>query len=610
MVNQQFTNSKAFNDLRSLLPSVFQGPNFNAVLAGLAEGDQFNQNNATAVFQNSFILTAAGTSLDVLLGSRGFSRPDLYGISDDSYRNLWIKGYNFANKVEGIENILSIGYLPVYTLPSVLSGISENYDVSLGGQLQFSVDGTPAIITINTSNFDNSTSVTAQELAMELTSLCEAGNINAFFEDYFDETTNTIKVRLYSQTLGPSGSIQITGGQVQNYLQFNSAITNTQDNSTQYTITVSGDTVKWAWTAGTKPPLSGLIPGYSYVNIYGTEINALNRGSFPITAAVNSSLTDSSGYFQYISTMSFAQTVTLSSSKSVQFFNPVKERVMDQKSFATISQIKPNSSTVYLPASTDMLERTPTTGGSFLTDNIYTLNHTSGTFLPNESIVGSVSLASGWVISGSNLSTSISLITNTTFTTNELITGQESNISCTLNTITSSFDPVVVGPFAFDPTQPEIVNFSLTLGQSIFPNQSLTAIVVSSTQNISQTGFVYVGASLDTFEGPIGYSLAVGDLLIIDASYVFRYYHGSGELLNLTLQKTPTSLLDYEGIVYSAILSDVANTRAFLEKVIQFVYPAGIELNLKIEYPLEGGFISQELIEYIYGDDSDAIQNL
>lgn len=607
MANQQIT---AFQQLRALLPAVFQGPGFNAVLDAIGTGDQFNQNNANAVFQNSFVATASGESLDVLLGSRGVSRPDLYGISDDSYRNLWIKGYNFSNKTLGIEQVLSVGYLPVYTLPSVLSGVSENYDVSLGGNLQFSVDGNPATITIDTSNFDDSTNVTAQELAMELTSLCEAGNINAYLEDYYDEVTNTTKVRLYSQTLGPSGSIQVTGGQVQNYLQFNSAITNTQDATTQYTITSTGDTVKFAWTGGTKPPLSGLVPNYSYVNIYGTEFNTLNRGTFPITVAVNSSLTDSSGYFQFINTVSFAQTVTLSSSKSVQFFNPVKERVMDQQSFATISQIKPNSSTVYLPASTDMLERTPTTGGSFLTDNIYTLNHTSGSFLPNESIVGAVSKASGWVISGSNLSTSVSLITNNTFTVNELITGQESNISCTLNTITSSFNLTVTGPFCFDPTQPEIVNFSLTLGQTIFPNQTLTAIVVSSTQNISQTGFVYVGASLDTFEGPIAYSLAVGDLLIIDASYVFQYYHGSGELLNLTLQKTPTDLLSINGIVYSAILSDVANTRAFLEKVITFIYPTGIELNLQIEYPLEGGFISDELIRYIYGPDDDATQDL
>jgi hypothetical protein len=63
-------------------------------------------------------------------------------------------------------------------------------------------------------------------------------------------------------------------------------------------------------------------------------------------------------------------------------------------------------------------------------------------------------------------------------------------------------------------------------------------------------------------------------------------------------------------MVYSAILSDVANTRAFLEKVITFIYPTGIELNLQVEYPLEGGFISDELIRYIYGPDDDLTQDL
>ena len=50
MANQQIT---AFQQLRALLPAVFQGPGFNAVIDAIGVGDQFNQNNANAVFQNS-----------------------------------------------------------------------------------------------------------------------------------------------------------------------------------------------------------------------------------------------------------------------------------------------------------------------------------------------------------------------------------------------------------------------------------------------------------------------------------------------------------------------------------------------------------------------------
>lgn len=606
MSNQSLSS---FYQLRALLPNVFQGPGFDAVLAGISTGDEFNQQNAIAVFQDSFVSTASGESLDILLGSRGFSRPDLIGISDEAYRQLWIQGYCRANLTLGIDNVLAAGYLPVYVLASVLSQQSEPYDLSLGGSLQFSVDGIAANITINPSNFTNSTAVTAQEIAMEISSLCESGNINAYAEDFFDENTNTMKVRFYSETKGPPGSMQVTGGRVQNILQFDTPITNTSDNTTQFTVSATGTLVTYAWTGGTKPPLSYIIPGY-YVNIYGTEFNSNNQGSFVLTSVVNSSLTDGSGYFQYKNDVSFNQAVTLSNASSVQFFNPVKKRVMDQPIFATISQIKPNSSTVYMPASTDILDRDPLTGGSFLTDKTYTVNHSSGSFLPNETIVGSVSSASGWIISNNSLSSSISLITNNTFTANELITGEQSQVSCTISSLSPVFNLSVTGPFLFDSTQPEVVNFSLTLGETIFPNQSLTAIVVSSTQNVSATGYIYVGASLDSFEGPIAYSAAIGDLLITDGSYIFQNYHTPGELLNLTLVKTPTDLLNYNSIVYAAIMSDVANARTFLEQVVEFIYPTGIELNLKVLYPLENNFISDENIRYIYGDDTDVTQDL
>ena len=63
--------NSSFTILRNLLPPVFAGPKFNAVLAGISEGDDFLQQNSIAVYQNSFIVSASGAQLDILLGSRG-----------------------------------------------------------------------------------------------------------------------------------------------------------------------------------------------------------------------------------------------------------------------------------------------------------------------------------------------------------------------------------------------------------------------------------------------------------------------------------------------------------------------------------------------------------
>ena len=263
-----------------------------------------------------------------------------------------------------------------------------------------------------------------KKLPWEISSLCKSGNINAYAEDYFDENTNTIKIRLYTNTIGTQGSVQVTGGQIQNVLQFEEIVTNTSDTTTQFTITATGNKVRFAWTSGTKPPLNNVFPGY-YVNIYGTEFNINNRGSFFLTNVVNSSLTDSSGYFEYTSDTSFTQVVNLSSSNSVLFFNPVKDRVYQQPVFGAITEIQPNSSTVYMPATADVLSRSPLTGGSFLTDEIFILNHSTGTFLDNETIVGQTSGASGYVITTNNLSTSVSMLTNTNFTNGEALYGEE-----------------------------------------------------------------------------------------------------------------------------------------------------------------------------------------
>ena len=99
-----------------------------------------------------------------------------------------------------------------------------------------------------------------------------------------------------------------------------------------------------------------------------------------------------------------------------------------------------------------------------------------------------------------------------------LYTEKKSQTNCTLTSNSSVFNLTVTGPFLLDATVPEITNFNLTLNQTIFQNQSLTSLVVSSTLNVSQSGYVYIGASLDTYEGPIPYIQATGDQLLINSS--------------------------------------------------------------------------------------------
>lgn len=600
MAQQSTTNLSSYQTLRNILVPSFKGPNWDSVLNAIATGNAFIQNLAVNVVQNFYIKTASGYWLDVLLNSNNFSRPDLIGISDSSYKQLWIKAYNHPNTVQGILNALAVGYLPIYTNASLISTQPETYNFSSTQTLMFNVDGNPCTIVIPPSAFQTASKAQAQEVAMYISEQCATNGYNAYADVYLNPLTNLNEVILYTNTLGTQGSVQVVGGSAQNILQFPNVVTNTQTTNTQYTITVNGTTVHWAWTSGTKPPLNSIQSGY-YVNIYGTEFNSANQGTFTLTNVANSNLTDGSGFFEYQSPVSFGQTVTLQSVTSVLFFNPIKNRVFDQNTFASVVETIPGETDVYMPAATTLLFSNPNTGSSFITDTLYYLQYSNTSFTSGETILGLTSFACGYSTSTSNNSMTVSMISNTKFVAGELIYGYTTQYQTTLSTSTPYTHQSVIGPFLFDPTKPEIVNFNVTLNQVIYPNEALTSLLVSSVTNVSNSGYFYVGTGLNSYEGPISYNGISGNYLLVNSSYSFINYHNSGEYVDLTIQKTPTSILTYNTPYFGAILSDVYTARQFLQSVITTIYPAGFNLNLTVLYPSIFG-ISLNDIKYIYGD--------
>ncbi len=180
-------------------------------------------------------------------------------------------------------------------------------------------------------------------------------------------------VKIYSNTLGLSSSVRITGGKAQDILKFSDIVeTYVGANSLPewvVTIDLSRNIVRFTTdTDPTRVDLLGIVAG-DYVNIYGSEFNVGNRGSFPITAVdvtyPGGTLTQ---YFEIENLDAFEQTVTQLDENSMVFYRPFKNTTQKPNSRTVLVAQHDNEIDVSYPATSSVVHRTLETG-SYLHEN-------------------------------------------------------------------------------------------------------------------------------------------------------------------------------------------------------------------------------------------------
>lgn len=250
------------------------------ILAAYQTADDLVSDQARAAFDQYYLSTASGKYLTTRAKDKGVSKPDKLGMQDEDFAQLAISLVNNKLTNVAILNILEKMFGPEAVHAFVETTLEGPFRVFDEGTLTLCVDGKTTIdYIVEIERFRNPLEVTATELATDL---------NSFFDNNvfpaFAEVLNN-KVRIYSNTKGLGSSISVTGGTLQNYLQFNSSVFTTDDpeDALAVTWTITNPEIGVVRLAPSVWPeaFSSLHIG-DYITITGENFPEDLRGSYPI----------------------------------------------------------------------------------------------------------------------------------------------------------------------------------------------------------------------------------------------------------------------------------------------------------------------------------------
>jgi len=210
--------------LQKTLPAIFK-PNINPFIKALigmwANGLEEIQVQVDEVHDQLFIELADGNYLNDLGKNVGVNKPSfvtladgtkelLPGMADSSFRKLIpIMSFYPKQLKYTIISALDLFWGPTYSRSTITANNDEPYDLSGGKFLILKVDGDIDVtITFKDSDFETPAQATVDEVIAVINGTTET--VTAI--SYYNYETASNYVRIYTNTIGTSGSIQITGG--------------------------------------------------------------------------------------------------------------------------------------------------------------------------------------------------------------------------------------------------------------------------------------------------------------------------------------------------------------------------------------------------------------
>lgn len=373
------SNDDAEKIIRKHLSQAMQGDNWNALIAGLAVGDDINWKNAELAFDQLFEVSASGKYLDRLGANRGIQRPIDVGLSDDLYRQLLIALNSNKLTHEALREILAIFYGQDALRAWAETSLEEPFALVDGTTLNWELDETANITTtFSTGQFTHIGAATALEVASVLTKAMADAGSSGYAAAVTNPTTGGKRVRIYSGSLGLKSFVRVTGGTSQPFLHFplykevysgtvnsglgyNWVYTKPSQNVTRLTLTTTGQ------------PLIDIssIQTDDYV-IIGPAVG-VTPGSYHI-AAVSYSWSGASliQSFDLDTDLGFNGTILQQGNNDYRFFTPQKQTTLNGARTVVVAQVQPGQVDIQIPATTQAVSRTARTA-AYGRDNATTL---------------------------------------------------------------------------------------------------------------------------------------------------------------------------------------------------------------------------------------------
>ena len=599
-----------YDRLRQFFNQAIKGPDAEAILHAWSYGDDLLDNNSQAAVQNMFLATAKAEFLDYLTSNVGVIRPNNIGISDDSARNIAAVFIGYKNTENAINDLLKI-YFDLYRTNAYIE--TSNYeDFALADQdnLILEIDGVEAEIVFHSSYFDNIATTPAVEVANYLNNYFLDLKLNAVATVFLNTLVNRNTVRIVTKTQGPAGSIEIKGGTAQKALNFPERLDTAQDSTTQFTISspING-LMRLTWTGGQDPDFD-LVKENDYAIISGVGFNANNKGTFPVVHVVSGP--EDFSYIEVSNVDAVNQSVTLTAASDVLLFNPFKSRIDSRDQYAAVYETVPGELDLIIPASTSVVERTPTTGGSYLTDIAFSFVTSATTsFTLGETVIDTVSKASGIVSSVDGLTLVLGNVQQASgsFSVTGTLYGETSLLSTNFSaTPTQTWLNELTGCYLYDENAYVLTKNNSSLSSVIYAGMNNMIIEVLSTADFDDSGYVTIDFGYDNQEDAVPYIKILNAKQIqIDPSYVFKQNHYAGADVTALLSKDKYEV-STNGDDLGVYLTDVANARQDFVNNLYKIKSAGIFINKEILYPDDYGLpwsgTKYSAIQRVYGDDA------
>lgn len=344
MDNKQKTD-RIFEQLPKFL-NARNDANWSSLVSAIGSEDQRLADLIEEVRKQFFVKTASRPHIDRLAANSNLSRPRFVGMSDTDFRKyIPILSYQPKQVKLIIDQLLDLFFFKEATTAFLSSGLFEPFILKDGWSLQLLVDNIyNENIKFKAADFTDISNATAVEIAA-------AYNRQARYTyavNYFDSVTDQIYVRIFSNTIGAQGAIQVVGGIANIGLQLNGFMSDLgTGNNTQWSVMKIGNQMTFTHSGGVEPGVELLEIG----DVFLSDITG-NQGSFVIT-----SVDVRTKSFTFENILGTAGSFTQNSDRETKFLRPVKVTSYGVPRRALAWETGIGKITVELPATPPIVQR-------------------------------------------------------------------------------------------------------------------------------------------------------------------------------------------------------------------------------------------------------------
>ena len=346
------SNKSKIDRIHDQMPRFYKtrvNPNWKALIEALGEEDQKLADLIEEVRKQFFVKTASRPYLDRLGANFRVSRPRFIGMDDPTFRNyIPVLAYQPKQVKLVLDLLLDIFFFKQTTTAFTQSEDSQPFHLLDGWELQYIVDQTKTeSIVFRAVDFANIANATAEEIVSAINRQAQ----HSFAIIFDDRIKKKQFIRIFTNTIGSKGSIQLTGGRADIGLRFRGFNDNAgSGTSTIWTVTKVGDTVTFQHAGGATPNLNKVqVADVVLISIPG------NEGSFVIEKIDLSN--DSFSFTNLFATPGTFNHGIMSPDAKVRFTTSEKVVVFTNDSRSLVWEVSPGEIIVEMPATPPVVKR-------------------------------------------------------------------------------------------------------------------------------------------------------------------------------------------------------------------------------------------------------------